>query len=215
MEKSLQPTNIARVEGEISQINIKRREGILYYSCTLNSPRYSGTVDTIQVEIPKRLVERKGITLREGVVLNLKGEFRSRNERENGISHLILFFFAKDILPTDGYYNKVYLQGFICKQPVYRETPFKKQICEILLAVNRPLSHESDYIPCILWGTNAITVRDLPIGTKISGEGRIQSRKYSKQYENGEISTKIAYEVSLNSMKVEALPVPADDKAEA
>ena len=210
-------TNSACLEGEIAnEITQFENKGEVFYEFKLDVPRLSGTVDTIPVPISKNLVNSRSIALKEGTTLNLRGEFRSRNAQENGASHLHLFFFAKDILPpTKEKCNNVYLHGFLCKPPVFRETPFKRQICDILLAVNRPANHKSDYIPCIVWGRHANLAKSLPIGTRISVTGRMQSRKYTKQFENGEIENKVAYEVSINNMEIENMPYSADNQEEA
>lgn len=218
MENNLSPnfTNTAFIEGQIaSEISHFNNKKEIFYEFLLDVPRLSGTVDTVPVTISKGLVESYKIALKQGETLNLKGEFRSRNKQENGASHLLLFFFAKDVLtPTLSSCNNVQLQGYICKDPVFRETPFKRQICDILLAVNRAVSHKSDYIPCIVWGRHANLAKNLPIGTKISVTGRIQSRKYSKQLEDGTIQNKIAYEVSINSMEIDSMPYSNDSAQE-
>ena len=179
-------TNSACLEGEIAnEITQFENKGEVFYEFKLDVSRLSGTVDTIPVTISKNLVNSRSIALKEGTMLNLRGEFRSRNAQENGASHLHLFFFAKDILPpTKEKCNNVYLHGFLCK-------------------------------PCIVWGRHANLAKSLPIGTRISVTGRMQSRKYTKQFENGEIENKVAYEVSINNMEIENMPYSADNQEEA
>ena len=97
--------------------------------------------------------------------------------------------------------NEVILNGYICKKPIYRQTPFGREISDILLAVNRAYN-KSDYIPCIAWGRNARFCENMPVGTEVKVIGRVQSRTYEKKYEDGTVETKIAYEVSVSSLEV-------------
>ncbi|MDE6182041.1 MAG: single-stranded DNA-binding protein, partial [Eubacteriales bacterium] len=119
-------------------------------------------------------------------------------------NHLILTIFAKDInlnLEIDKNPNQVMLNGFLCKPPIYRKTPFGREIADILLAVNRSYN-KSDYIPCITWGRNAKFANNLEVGQNIIITGRMQSRNYQKKLENGEIIEKVAYEVSVSKLEV-------------
>ena len=194
-------TNSACLEGEIAnEITQFENKGEVFYEFKLDVSRLSGTVDTIPVTISKNLVNSRSIALKEGTTLNLRGEFRSRNAQENGASHLHLFFFAKDILPpTKEKCNNVYLHGFLCKPPVFRETPFKRQINDILLAVNRPFFKKSDYIPLIAWGRNALFAKNFRVGDKVGIVGRIQSRRYNKVIDDVPYE-KTAYEVSIQDI---------------
>ena len=97
--------------------------------------------------------------------------------------------------------NQIYLDGYICKKPVYRTTPFGREIADLLLAVNRPYN-KSDYIPCIAWGRNARYSENLSVGDNIKIWGRIQSREYQKRYDSGEVVSKTAYEVSISKMEI-------------
>ena len=97
--------------------------------------------------------------------------------------------------------NVINLKGFLCKEPIFRTTPFKREITDILLAVNRAYN-KSDYIPCIAWGRNARFVKDLPVGTKLNIEGRIQSREYQKKLSDDEVINKIAYEISVSKVSI-------------
>ena len=131
-------------------------------------------------------------------MVTVEGQFRSYNKFDGERSRLMLSVFAREIFPFEESDNPnvVELVGFICKEPIYRTTPFSREICDLLLAVNRSYN-KSDYIPCIAWGRNARFLASLCVGDKLEISGRIQSREYSKQTEEGEI-TKIAYEVSVN-----------------
>src|SRR5699024_7566136 len=97
--------------------------------------------------------------------------------------------------------NEVTLDGFLCKKPIYRKTPFGREIADILLAVNRGYN-KSDYIPCIAWGRNARFCENMPVGTEVKIVGRVQSRAYEKKYEDGTVENKVAYEVSVSSLEL-------------
>lgn len=201
--------NRAQIFGEISddKIEIFESNGETFYELKINVARLSGVVDKIPVTISKNLVESQRFELKKGNKIALGGEFRSRNFQEDGKSHLILTLFAKEFLSGESIdereTNKIFLSGFLCKKPSYRDTPFGRQICDILLAVNRPHKKKSDYIPCIIWGRNAVFVKDLEVGTKINLTGRIQSRIYTKNHEDGTTTEHTAYEISVNSFKIE------------
>lgn len=201
--------NRAQIFGEISddKIEIFESNGETFYELKINVARLSGVVDKIPVTISKNLVESQRFELKKGNKIALGGEFRSRNFQEDGKSHLILTLFAKEFLIVESIdereTNKIFLSGFLCKKPSYRDTPFGRQICDILLAVNRPHKKKSDYIPCIIWGRNAVFVKDLEVGTKINLAGRIQSRIYTKNHEDGTTTEHTAYEISVNNFKIE------------
>ena len=130
----------------------------------------------------------------------LRGQFRSFNKLEGEKRRLLLSVFVKEICAIDDNANSniVELDGYICKPAIYRTTPFSREICDVLLAVNRNFN-KSDYIPCIAWGNNAVMVSRLPVPTKIKLLGRIQSREYVKyDGENQNPITKVAYEVSIS-----------------
>ena len=135
------------------------------------------------------------------------------NSYENGKNRLILTVFAKDVVEVkdeeeenemakkDEITNEVVLIGFICKKPIYRQTPFGREISDLLLAVNRAYN-KSDYIPCIAWGRNARFCQNLEVGAQVKVVGRVQSRSYEKKHEDGTVETRIAYEVSIGSLEV-------------
>ena len=107
--------------------------------------------------------------------------------------------------------NSIEIVGFVCKEPIYRTTPFNREICDVLLAVNRNYG-KSDYIPCIAWGRNARFVRDLGIGEKLEMQGRIQSRKYQKKLDDGSFETRVAYEISVSSVMIAREPLFDDNE---
>ena len=168
-----------------------------FYEIKLQVPRLSSQTDTLPVTISERLLGAHDASL--GSKLCVMGQFRSYNKLEQEHSRLMLTVFARDILEIDEDMNPniIELEGYICKPPLYRTTPFKREICDVLIAVNRAYN-KSDYIPCIAWGRNARYVNGLVVGERISIQGRIQSREYQKMNEEGEYITKTAYEVSIS-----------------
>ena len=130
----------------------------------------------------------------------LMGEYHHSIDEKN---RLILTVFARNIEPCiekSKNPNEIFLDGYICKEPVYRKTPFGREIADILVAVNRAYN-KSDYIPCITWGRNARFCEDMPIGTLLKLVGRVQSRPYEKKHEDGSVETRTAYEVSISSLE--------------
>ena len=187
--------------------------GESFYVFNLEIPRLSGNSDIIPITVSERLIKED--TLNEGKKLLIKGQFRSYNSYENEKNRLILTVFAKDIVEVeekeeeqenemvikDTITNEVVLVGYICKKPIYRQTPFGREISDLLLAVNRAYN-KSDYIPCIAWGRNARFCQNLEVGTEVKIVGRVQSRNYEKKHEDGTVETRVAYEVSVGSLEV-------------
>ena len=188
--------------------------GERFYIFNLEIPRLSGVADIIPITVSERLINED--TLHEGQKLLVKGQFRSYNSYESEKNRLILTVFAKDvrtiseeeqneeeneIARKDIITNEVVLIGYICKKPIYRQTPFGREIADILLAVNRAYN-KSDYIPCIAWGRNARFCQNLEVGSQIKLVGRVQSRTYEKKHEDGSVETRVAYEVSVGSLEV-------------
>lgn len=176
--------------------------GEKFYIFTLDVPRLSGTFDRIKVMISERLAMPG--ELEPGDVLKVIGQFRSYNSFENGTNRLILTLFARDIIkdaPEEDNPNTIYLNGYICKDPVYRTTPFGREITDMLLAVNRTYN-KSDYIPVIAWGRNARFCQGLSVGENVKVWGRIQSRDYQKKLDDDTVITKTAYEVSVSKLEV-------------
>ena len=184
--------------------------GEKFYIFDMEVARLSDTTDIIPVTASERILSDELLTI--GNKLIIKGQFRSYNSYENERSKLILTVFAKDILTendlteeeleeTRRTSNEVTLVGYICKTPIYRQTPFGREIADVLLAVNRAYN-KSDYIPSIAWGRNARFCQNLPTGTEVKVVGRVQSRKYEKKLEDGSIEPRVAYEVSIASLQV-------------
>jgi len=179
--------------------------GEKFYLFNLEVIRLSSTVDIIPITISERLLTNIKLEIGEQIIV--EGQFRSYNNYENERNRLVLTVFAKEILrPTEEekkeeITNEVILIGYICKKPIYRQTPFGREIADILLAVNRAYN-KSDYIPCIAWGRNARFCQNIDVGTEVKIVGRVQSRSYDKKHEDGTIETKIAYEVSIGNMEI-------------
>lgn len=174
-----------------------------FYSFLLEVPRLSDSFDYIPVTISERLVNKDKLIV--GTIVEVDGQFRSYNSYTNEGNKLLLTVFARDIsfledIRQSKNPNQIYLNGYVCKKPIYRTTPFGREIADILLAVNRPYN-KSDYIPCIAWGRNARFSQHLEVGTNIRLWGRVQSRNYQKKLENGDVVTKTAYEVSISKME--------------
>ncbi|MDI3529987.1 MAG: hypothetical protein PWQ23_1806 [Thermoanaerobacter sp.] len=176
-----------------------------FFNFILEVPRLSETKDYLPVTISNRLFE--GMNLQVGTRVKMEGQLRSYNRKspEEGKNKLILTIFTRDIrvLSEDEVVknpNEIFLDGFICKKPVYRTTPFGREITDLLIAVNRPYN-KSDYIPVIAWGRNARFSEKLEIGDRIRLWGRVQSREYQKKL-GDEVVTKVAYEVSITRMEV-------------
>ncbi len=182
--------------------------GEKFYSFNLEVPRLSETSDMIPVTVSERLITEE---LDIGKKVVVEGQFRSYNGYENEKNKLVLTVFAKEItfkpaeedieVGKEYTSNEVVLSGYICKKPIYRQTPFKREIADILLAVNRAYN-KSDYIPCIAWGRNARFCQNIEVGTEVKIIGRVQSRAYEKKLEDGTVLNKTAYEVSIISMEV-------------
>ena len=187
--------------------------GEKFYVFDLEIPRLSGNADIIPITVSERIATDEMLT--EGKNLLVKGQFRSYNSYDTQKNRLILTVFAKDVIEVeekpedednemvkkDMVTNEVVLIGYICKKPIYRQTPFGREIADILLAVNRAYN-KSDYIPCIAWGRNARFCQNLEVGTKVKLVGRVQSRTYEKKYEDGTVENRVAYEVSIGSLEI-------------
>jgi len=175
-----------------------------FYIFTLRVKRLSEAYDYIKVILSERLFGSK-FDVRKGDFVIVNGQFRSYNNYTGSGSRLVLSVFAKDIRigPEEELENpnQIYLDGFVCKEPVYRTTPFGREIADVLLAVNRSYN-KSDYIPSIAWGRNAKFCRDISVGSRVRIWGRIQSRDYQKRLDDETVVTKTAYEISIGKMEL-------------
>ena len=181
--------------------------GEKFYVFNMEVVRLSSTTDIIPSTVSERLLTDIDLTI--GKKVSVEGQFRSYNNYENEKNRLILTVFAKEITELnesdeeekEEVTNEVVLVGYVCKKPIYRQTPFGREIADVLLAVNRAYN-KSDYIPSIAWGRNARFCQNMEVGTEVKITGRIQSRTYEKKFEDGTSETRVAYEVSIASMEV-------------
>ena len=174
-----------------------------FYLLDVLVSRLSNSSDVIPVMVSERLIDVK--TDYRGKFVEVSGQFRSYNRHEDSKNRLVLSVFAREITITDeesedSKPNYIFLDGFVCKPPVYRKTPLGREIADILLAVNRPYG-KSDYIPCICWGRNARFAETFVVGGHIQVWGRIQSREYQKKINDSEFEKRVAYEVSVSKLE--------------
>ena len=167
-----------------------------FYEFNLKVMRLSDAFDIIPVTVSERLLEE--YNLKKGKMMSGKGQFRSFNKMEDDKSRLMLTMFIREIEDYNPNINpnQIDIVGYVCKEPIFRITPFKREITDILIAVNRSYN-KSDYLPCIAWGRNARFIKDLRVGDKVNLSGRIQSRAYTKKTDDS-VENKVAYEVSLS-----------------
>ncbi len=170
-----------------------------FYEMSVKVDRLSGQSDILPLTVSERLIA--DMNLKIGVKINALGQFRSYNKLIDGKSKLMLTVFVRELLTEEMSKNpnNIVLSGYICKPPVYRTTPFNREIADLLIAVNRSYN-KSDYIPCIAWGRNARFVKNLSVGDKVALSGRIQSREYQKKLSDEEIKVMTAYEVSISKL---------------
>lgn len=202
--KNNQVTISGIIAGEFKYSHSVCGEG--FYIVPLETQRASGEVDTIKVMVSERLVRVTEHPV--GETVTVYGQFRSYNKRSEDQNNLILTVFALTFKTFEcndkeelEFENHIVLEGYICKKPVYRVTPLRREIADVLLAVNRPYG-KSDYIPCICWGRNAVFADGLEVGTKLRIVGRIQSRNYQKKLPDNTYETRTAYEVSAATVEL-------------
>ncbi len=174
-----------------------------FYTVNISVNRLSDQVDIIPLLVSERLINVKESYI--GRTVEAAGQFRSYNRHDGVKNKLVLSVFVREIMFREEFTdytktNQIYLDGFICKAPIYRKTPLGREIADLLVAVNRPYG-KSDYIPCIAWGRNARFASGFEIGTHIRLWGRIQSREYSKKFGENEIEKRVAYEISINKLE--------------
>ncbi len=196
--------NEARLSGIVSEGPTLSHvvHGERFFRFSVKSKRLSENEDTIVVTTPESLLENDSIC--EGDMVAISGQFRSYNNYSGVGNKLVLTLFAKVIEklkePVE-IYNEVFLNGYVCKEIIYRVTPFGREIADVLLAVNRAYN-KSDYIPCIAWGRNARRLKNVPVGTNLKISGRMQSRQYDKKINEFETEKKIAFEVSVSKVEI-------------
>lgn len=173
--------------------------GEAFYTMDVTTERTSGYPDVIPVTVSERLFDREDYL---GMAVRIKGQMRSYNRVDEDKTRLILSVFAMDVteLPEGGLHvNEIVIDGYLCKPPVYRQTPSGREIADIMVAVNRPYG-KSDYIPCICWGRNARYAGKMDVGDRIRITGRIQSRDYWKKMPDGTQEKRTAIEVSATAI---------------
>ena len=206
MNSRIAENNHAELTGVIlSELEFSHEvSGERFFKTRIRSERLSENSDELPVILSEKLLENKQFQTGERV--KIEGQFRSYNRHDNNKNKLILSVYAQDMekIPQETEAvqpeNTVELNGYVCKQPVYRTTPLGREITDVLLAVNRSYG-KSDYIPCICWGSNARAAKDLTVGDKLRLSGRIQSRMYQKKESDGSVDNRIAYEVSVGRLE--------------
>lgn len=171
-----------------------------YFRFPLRSCRLSGAADQVNVILSRSLLEE--VPVKSGDRLIVEGEVRSFNNRTGIGSKLVITLFARSVLPAgeEADDNRLFLAGVLCKEPNYRRTPLGREICDLMLAVNRRYGR-ADYLPCISWGLLAQRSARLQVGDGLRLEGRLQSRSYTKVTESGQVQ-RVAFEVSVMTMEV-------------
>lgn len=172
-----------------------------FYTFDMEVMRLSDTKDILNITVSERIITDEDLTIGNDIIV--EGQLRSYNKFVDGANKLILTVFARNIEPClekSKNPNEIFLDGYICKEPVYRTTPFGREISDVLLAVNRAYN-KSDYIPTIAWGRNSRFCQALSVGDNIRVWGRLQSREYQKKVSETEVIKKVAYEVSISKME--------------
>ena len=175
-----------------------------FYMMDVRCKRLSESYDTIPIMVSERLMDVSVDYTGELICVN--GQFRSYNRHEERKNRLVLSVFAREVnfaceLEESSKTNQIFLDGYICKEPIYRKTPLGREIADLLLAVNRPYG-KSDYIPCICWGRNARYANNFKVGERCAVWGRIQSREYMKKLDEENVERRVAFEVSVSKLEL-------------
>jgi len=175
-----------------------------FYMLDISVRRLSNSYDIIPLMISERLIDVNQDY--RGEMIEVAGQFRSYNRHEEKKNRLVLSVFVRELAfveeePESSRTNQIFLEGYICKEPIYRKTPLGREIADLLVAVNRPYG-KSDYIPCICWGRNARYASGFDVGTHIELWGRIQSREYTKKLSEELVEKRVAYEVSVSKLEM-------------
>ena len=208
MSDKIIENNQVTVIGEVVSEFIYSHEvfGEGFYMVDIAVNRLSNYADYIPLMISERLIDTEQDYI--GQLIHVTGQFRSYNRHEEKKNRLVLSVFVRELefldeIDEDEKTNQIFLDGYICKEPIYRKTPLGREIADVLLAVNRSYG-KSDYIPCICWGRNARFAAGFEVGSHIQMYGRIQSREYVKKISETETERRVAYEVSVS--KVDLIP---------
>lgn len=196
-------TNVVNLRGELGDELELSHEifGEKFFNTHLKINRLSNSYDILPMTVSERLLEE--IDYKNNKMVSVIGQLRSYNKNINNKNRLVLTVFVREIKPCEEENkdpNSIFLDGYICKSPVYRKTPLGREITDLLVAINRPYN-KSDYIPSIVWGRNAKYAKNLKVGDRIQIWGRVQSREYEKKLEEGDTLKKVAYEVSISKIK--------------
>ena len=196
-----QVTIMGKVATEFSFSHEVFGEG--FYMVEVEVKRLSNSEDRIPLMISERLIDVTQDYTGEYIMVH--GQFRSYNRHEEQKNRLVLSVFVREISfmeeePDGTKTNSIWLDGYICKEPIYRKTPLGREIADLLMAVNRPYG-KSDYIPCICWGRNARYASAFEVGGHVLIWGRIQSREYMKRISDTETEKRVAYEVSVSKLE--------------
>ncbi|MEG2246930.1 MAG: single-stranded DNA-binding protein [Peptostreptococcaceae bacterium] len=196
-------TNIVNLRGELGEELTHSHEifGEKFYSAKLKIHRLSDTYDVLPITISERLLQE--VNLSENNLVDISGQLRSYNKNIDNRNKLVLTVFVREIKTVEEEAkdpNSIFLDGYICKDPIYRKTPLGREITDLLVAINRPYN-KSDYIPSIVWGRNAKFAKNLEVGDRVQMWGRVQSRDYEKKLEGGSAEKRVAYEVSISKIK--------------
>lgn len=205
-EKVIENNKVSVIGEVISEFTFSHEVfGEGFYLVSLAVSRLSYQVDIIPLMISERLLD---VTQDyRGRTVEAIGQFRSYNCHEGVKNRLVLSVFVRELNFLEEFTdctktNQIYLDGYICKEAIYRKTPLGREIADILLAVNRPYG-KSDYIPCIAWGRNARYASGFAVGARVKVWGRVQSREYTKKLNETECEKRVAYEVSVSKMECE------------
>ena len=205
-EKAMENNKVTVIGTIVSEFTFSHAVyGEGFYLVDLSVNRLSEQADIIPLLVSDRLID----VTRDfrGCTIEATGQFRSYNRHEGVKNRLVLSVFVREVNFMEEFTdytktNQIFLDGYICKEPIYRKTPLGREIADLLVAVNRPYG-KSDYIPCISWGRNARFCQNIEVGEKVKLWGRIQSRTYEKKFEDGTSEVRRAYEVSVSKMEIE------------
>ncbi|MCL0975344.1 single-stranded DNA-binding protein [Clostridioides difficile] len=195
--------NVVNLRGELDNKLEFSHEifGEKFYNMKIKINRLSDSFDILPMTVSERLLQ--DIELDKQNLVNVVGQLRSYNKTLNNKNRLVLTVFVREIKSIDEENkdpNSIFLDGYVCKEPVYRKTPLGREITDLLVAINRPYN-KSDYIPSIVWGRNAKFAKNLKVGDRIQLWGRVQSREYEKKIDENNVVKKMAYEVSISKIK--------------
>lgn len=203
-EKVIENNKVSVIGEVVSEFTFSHEVfGEGFYLVSLAVSRLSDQVDVIPLMVSERLLDVKQDY--RGRTVEAVGQFRSYNCHEGVKNRLVLSVFVRELNFLEEFTdctktNQIYLDGYICKEAIYRKTPLGREIADLLLAVNRPYG-KSDYIPCIAWGRNARYVSGFAVGSRVRVWGRVQSREYTKKLSETQCEKRVAYEVSVSKLE--------------